>query len=91
MIMLLGCVFLTSMLETNVKPVRKLTDGLFFFFFWLGLFFSNVCQYLPREVFDLRQAHMPEKVCTDSAERRILVPPQGREGGHKPDSKRMKE
>lgn len=31
-IMLLGCVFLTSMLETNVKPVRKLTDGFWFFF-----------------------------------------------------------
>lgn len=28
--MLLGCVFLTSMLETNVKPVKKLTDGGFF-------------------------------------------------------------
>lgn len=76
------------MLETNVKPVKKLTDGVFF---WLGLFFSNVCQYFPREVFDLRQAHVSEKVCTDSAEYRILVPPQEREGGHRPASRRVKE
>lgn len=74
--MLLGCVFLTSMLETNVKPVKKLTDGVFF---WLGLFLPNVCQYFPWEVFDVRQACMSERVCTDAAEHRILVPPQERE------------
>lgn len=82
------CVFLTSILQKNVKPVKKLTDGVFF---WLGLFSSNVCQYFPREVFDLRQACMPEKVCTDSAEHRILVPLQEREGGHRPESRRIKE
>lgn len=87
-IMLLGCVFLTSMLETNVKPVKKLTDGIFF---WLGLFFSNACQYFPREVFDVRQALMSGNVCTDPSEHRILVPPQGREGGHRPERRRVKE
>lgn len=76
---MLGWGFLTSMLATNVKPVKKLTDGVFF---WLGLsvvflfFFSNVCQYLPREVFDLGQACMSEEVCTDPSENRILVPPR---------------
>lgn len=46
------------MLATNVKPVKKLTDG---FFFWLGLlvwfcFVFNTCQYFPREVFGLQQS-----------------------------------
>lgn len=79
---------MTSMLATNVKPVKKLTDG---FFFWLGLFFLNVCQYFPREVFHLKPACMSENVCTDPSENRILVLPLGREGGHRAESRRVKE
>ena len=79
---------MTSMLATNAKPVKKLTDVVFF---WPGLFFSNVCQFFPRQVFDMRQARMSEKVCTGPSENRILAPSQGSEGGHRAESRAVNE